>query len=154
MRRQRIARRGEPLKHLLAAFDNGVALGGSNGVEAEREEQVAARCNQPPLAVALNGAEVAGGFELRARRPAAILIAIGQRGLGLQLGLFLVALASEVGFGLQLSSPLSARELAESVDDLVVSYAGGEPDIIDHEGTRPCGLQQEDADFCDVSQID
>src|SRR2546422_11085419 len=141
MHGERIARRGEPLEHLLAAFDHRVAFARRDGVEAQREEQMATWRDQPPLPVALSGSEVAGGFELRPGRPASILIAIRQHGLNLQLGLFFVTLARELRLSLQLSRPLGTRVLPEGVDNLFVSYAGREPNIIDHEPARPVRLK-------------
>ena len=108
MRRQRIVLTRQPLEHLLPALNHRAALGRVHRIQPQRKEQVAARRDQPPLAVPLYRVEVPGRLQLRPGSPAAVLVAVRHRRPRLQFGLLVRKLRLEVRFTLHLAGPVRA----------------------------------------------
>src|ERR1035438_4364934 len=137
MRGQRIAFTRQPLEHLLTALNHRAALGGVHRIEAQREEEVAARRDQPPPAVPLFGAEITGGLQIRPGGPATRLVAARQPWPRLQLGLLCHCLRFQVRFALRLAGPVRTGELAETVHDLLVGHGRPQPQVVEDHRARP-----------------
>src|SRR5581483_10151832 len=98
-----------------------------------REEEMAFRRDQPPLAVALLGGEKAGRGKLRARGPAAVLIPVRQGRMRLEFRRLRRAALCKLRFVLELAGPVCLRVLPVSVYNAVQRDGIGDQADVVHQ---------------------
>ena len=82
-----------------------------------RPEQTPLRIDQPPPAVDLLHAEIAGGLQLRAGGPTAVAVPVGRARMPGQVLLFLDAALGKLALGADLARPVAMNILPELVDE-------------------------------------